>query len=181
MNSCCFTGHRHISPQEGVALKIDLDVTLRSLIAKGVDTFYCGGALGFDTLAAQSVLQLKNTFPFIKLCFILPCKSQTAFWSDAQRQVYSYLLSHADEVQCLYDEYHKSCMYERNRELVKSADVCVCYLKEKNSGTAFTVALAAKRNLKIIPLGLNDDEKAAFESRFLSPQILLEDFEFDIS
>jgi len=180
MNSCCFTGHRHIPPEAVVALKIDLDVALRSLIAKGVYNFYCGGALGFDTLAAQAVLQLKKTSPFLQLHFILPCKSQTDFWSDADRQVYSYLLSHADSVQCLYEEYNKNCMYERNRELVKSADVCVCYLKERSGGTAFTLALAAKRNLKIIPLGLNEEEKALFESSFLSPQVLLEDFEFDI-
>lgn len=180
MKSCCFTGHRHIPPEALVALKIESDVTLRRLIAKGVQEFYCGGALGFDTLAAQSVLQLKKTFPFVRLHFILPCKSQTQYWSDADRQVYSYLLSHADSVQCLYEEYRKNCMYERNRELVKCADVCVCYLKEENSGTAFTVALAAKRNLKVIPLGLSEAEQQAFESTFLSPQILLEDFEFDI-
>lgn len=162
-------------------LKIDLEVTLRTLIAKGVSQFYCGGALGFDTLAAETVLRLKRTYPYIKLNFILPCKSQTEFWSDADRQKYSFLLSHADDVQCLYDDYNKNCMYERNKELIKSADLCVCYLKEAKSGTAFTVALAAKMHRPVIPLGLEEAEKEAFATTFLSAQLDLESLEFDLS
>lgn len=179
--SCCFTGHRHIPADMLVDLKIDLDVTLRTLIAKGVDAFYCGGARGFDLLAAEAVIHLKKIYPHIKLFFILPCKSQTEFWSDTDRQKYSFVLAGADDVQCLHDAYTKKCMYERNKELVKSADVCVCYLKEKKSGTAFTVALAAKKHLKIIPLGLTEKDLKLFEHTFLNPQLDLESLEFDIS
>ena len=178
MKSCCFTGHRHIPAEDALSAKIELDVTIRRLIRAGVCHFYCGGARGFDTLAAEAVIHLKNTFPFIKLYLILPCKSQTEFWSERDKQRYSFILSHADDVQCLYETYHKRCMYERNKALVTSADVCVCYLKEPQSGTAFTVALAAKRKLKIIPLCLTEAESAAFEAAFLSPQLDLESFEF---
>ena len=178
MKSCCFTGHRHVPQEDTVGLKIELDVTLRRLISRGVSDFYCGGARGFDMMAAETVIHLKKTYPFIRLYFILPCKSQTAFWTERDKQRYSFVLSHADDVQCLYEEYNKKCMYERNKELVKSADVCVCYLTEPKSGTAFTVALAAKRNLKMIPLGLTEEQQEQFEKTFLSPQLDLESFEF---
>ena len=35
------------------------------------------GTLGFDTLAAQCVLSLKNQHPHIKLILVLPCITQT--------------------------------------------------------------------------------------------------------
>lgn len=179
MKNCCFSGHRSIPPDELVNLKIELSVTLRTLIAKGVHDFYCGGARGFDLLAAEQVIYLKKTFPFLRLFFILPCKSQTEFWGDEDKQRYSFVLSHADDVQCLYENYNKRCMYERNKELVKAADVCVCYLKEEKSGTAFTVALAAKRHCLVLPLGLNEEERRHFEQRFLSSQIDLLSLEFE--
>ncbi|MBR2589622.1 MAG: DUF1273 family protein [Clostridia bacterium] len=181
IRSCCFTGHRHVPADMLVDIKIDLDVTVRRLIAKGVDAFYCGGARGFDLLAAETVIRLKKTYSHIKLFFILPCKSQTAFWSESDRQRYSFVLSHADDVQCLQEQYTQNCMYERNKELIKSADVCVCYLKEQRSGTAFTVALAAKKHIPVIPLGLNEEERRHFENTFLSAQLNLEDLEFNMS
>ena len=177
---CCFSGHRNVPQKELVSLKIELDRTIRTLAAKGVHDYYCGAARGFDMLAAEAVLHLKQGFPDLRLFLILPCKSQTAFWSDSDKQRYSYILSHADDVQCLYENYNRNCMYERNKELIKAATICVCYLKEEKSGTAFTVALAAKHHLTVLPLGLSEEEKAHFEERFLGTQLPLENLEFGI-
>lgn len=153
MKNCCFTGHRHIPAAEQALLRMELDVCVRTLIAEGVQGFYCGGALGFDTIAAQTVLRLKQHFPWIRLYLILPCKAQTDFWTEQDRQQYSFILSHADDIQCLHEQYTPGCMHERNRELVKSADTCVYYCKKEKGGTAYTVAFAAKNNLRLIPLG----------------------------
>ena len=45
--SCCFTGHRYISPEEMKHPQAVLIKTLTDLIRQGVHTFYAGGALGF--------------------------------------------------------------------------------------------------------------------------------------
>ena len=37
----------------------------------------CGGALGFDTLVAKLIINLKIKYPYIKLVLILPCIEQT--------------------------------------------------------------------------------------------------------
>ena len=174
--SCCFTGHRRVPEEEKLALLIELDETLRSLIAKGVSEFYCGGARGFDTLAGESVLSLKKTYPFLKLHLLLPCKDQARFWSPDEQQAYARLLAAADSVHCLFEEYDKNCMRARNQALVEAAHICVCYLKKESGGTAFTVALAAKKKRILVPLGLNEAETARFEERFLSPQLDLESF-----
>ena len=39
--------------------------------------------MGFDTLAAKTVLDLKKDYPDIKLILVLPCLNQTRGWKDA--------------------------------------------------------------------------------------------------
>ena len=51
------------------------------LIDQGVTYFIAGGALVFDTLAAQTVLDLKKDYAQIKLILAIPCKNQSDKWS----------------------------------------------------------------------------------------------------
>ena len=55
MTSVCFTGHRKIDSSDMYALKSLLDSTICGLVKRGVTDFYCGGALGFDTMCAHAV------------------------------------------------------------------------------------------------------------------------------
>ena len=56
-SSCSFTGHRRIPQDDFLNLQKRLQKIIKQLIKQGITTFYCGGALGFDTLAAQAVLK----------------------------------------------------------------------------------------------------------------------------
>ena len=63
------------------------------LAQKGVDTFLTGGALGFDTLAAQEVLRMRAMgLPSLKLVLALPYMNQEAQWS--QRDAAQSILEH---------------------------------------------------------------------------------------
>ena len=57
---CCFTGHRIIKKNIIPLIKQNIAIEIRKLITQGVTYFIVGGALGFDTLAAQTVLDLKK-------------------------------------------------------------------------------------------------------------------------
>lgn len=57
--TCCFSGHRIISNNDYDKVYNDTKKAVISLIEKGV-IYY--GALGFDTLAAQVVLDLKKEY-----------------------------------------------------------------------------------------------------------------------
>ena len=46
------------------------------LIKNGYSYFGAGGALGFDTIATQTVLHLKERYPHTKLILVLPCIDQ---------------------------------------------------------------------------------------------------------
>ena len=63
-NACCFTGHREIPPEDREPLRAALLSEIQRLYAeKGVTEFYTGGARGFDTMAAEAVLKIREALP----------------------------------------------------------------------------------------------------------------------
>ena len=65
--TCCFTGHRKLPSIWGRwKLAAKLEKAIVEQINNGIRFFGAGGALGFDTLAAQTVLKLKKKYPDIK-------------------------------------------------------------------------------------------------------------------
>ena len=152
-HTVCFTGHRKIPPGQADTLARQLRSTLMRLIEDGYIYFGAGGALGFDTLAAKAVLDLRAEHPQIKLILVLPCLSQTRGWSARDIEIYDDIKSKADKVVYTSQEYTRGCMHKRNRHLVDNSSVCICYLTESTGGTAYTVDYAKTKNLTVINLG----------------------------
>ena len=146
----CFTGHRKIPPKRMTSLARRLKTEIIELIDKGYLFFETGGALGFDTLAAQTVLDLKVDYPQIKLILVLPCLSQADSWDSEDKDTYEYIKDNADKVIYTSREYTRGCMHKRNRYLVDNSSACICYLTEKTGGTAYTVEYANSKGLFVI-------------------------------
>lgn len=157
--TACFTGHRLISDEQYDTVSKRLMDTIIGLINKGYRFFGSGGALGFDTMAAQTVLMLKQQYPHIYLILVLPCLSQTYGWSEYDRVVHGYIKEHADKVVYTEQEYSKGCMHKRNRHLVDHSSVCICYLSKTTGGTAYTVNYALKQGLDIINIAQNRESR----------------------
>lgn len=152
--TCCFTGHRIILPRTIPVLSAQLETTVRSLIGSGIIYFRAGGALGFDTLAAETVLRLRDEFPQIKLNLMLPCHDQTSDWGKKDIARYEDILKRADEYVYAFDgNYLPGCMLERDRLLVDGSSICVAYCRRPMGGSAYTVRYARKQGLKLIMLG----------------------------
>ena len=149
----CFSGHRKL-PQNCEELREKLKTEIIRLIERGVVFFGAGGAWGFDMLAEEAVLELKEDYPHIRLILVLPCppEQQTLKWSSEQRQRYYDILNKADRIRILSPRYTDGCMSARNRHLVDSSAYLVCYLRENRGGTAYTVGYAERRGLRIIRL-----------------------------
>lgn len=146
----CFTGHRTIPMLKKWKIEKKLIETLEALIDNGYCYFGAGGALGFDTIAAQTVLGLKKKHPEIKLILVLPCKNQTRGWEEKDVSVYESIIEQADKVVYTQEHYDRGCMFKRNRHLVDNSSVCVAYLTEEKGGTAYTVNYANQKGVKVI-------------------------------
>ncbi|MCL2509156.1 MAG: DUF1273 domain-containing protein [Oscillospiraceae bacterium] len=148
--TCCFTGHRSIPASEIESVKRKLETNIILLLEQGVTDFICGGAVGFDTLAALSVLKMKENNPGIRLILFLPCKDQTKFWKESDKKIYGAIREKADRTVYLSETYAHGCMQKRNKAMVENSRVCLCYCKRPNSGTGFTVRYAEKVGLRIV-------------------------------
>lgn len=150
--TCCFTGYRNIPISQISILKGKLKTTIIECVEKGYCYFEAGEALGFDTLAAQTVLKLKETYPQIRLVLVLPCLSQTRGWKAADIEEYERIKGLVDKVVYTSQEYTRGCMFKRNRHLVDYSSLCIAYLTKDEGGTAYTVRYAAQKGIAVINL-----------------------------
>ena len=128
--TACFTGHRDIPEFEKMIVKKRLKKEIEKLIEKGVIYFGNGGAVGFDSISALTVIELRERYPQIKLIMVLPCKEQDRKWSEKDKATYAYILENADKITYTSEHYYKGCMHVRNRRLVDFSKYCIAYLKK---------------------------------------------------
>ena len=152
--TCCFTGHRDVPAYMRPALARELEEAVRGMAARGKTRFAAGGAVGFDTMAAETVLRLRREVG-LELVLILPCADQARRFSPSQAAVYSRIKAAADEVVILHESYLPGCMQERNRALVDSSSACIAFCRRATGGTAYTLPYARSRGLEIYLLGGN--------------------------
>ena len=143
--SCCFTGHRKIDSDEYTMIVEKLELKIIELIENGIIYFRCGGALGFDTLVAKLIINLKIKYPYIKLVLILPCIEQTKWWKEEDKEIYKYIIDNSDEVLYTSKNYFRGCMFKRNRMLVDESRFCICYLTKIMVELFYTVNYAKKK------------------------------------
>ena len=123
---------------------------LRLCREEGITVFLSGGALGFDTLAAETVLDVAREVPGVSLVVVRPCADQTRGWSSRDTARYDSILARASEVVTLAPAYRPGCMQARNRYLVDHSSIVLCYLTESTGGTAYTVKYAVSRGLPVV-------------------------------
>lgn len=152
MRGCSFTGHRQIEYAHKPAIADLVARAISYAYGEGCRDFYIGGAVGFDTVAAQQVLLFRMSHPDVTLNLVLPCRDQTAKWNDRQREMYDYLLSQADTVEYISDEYTRYCMSMRNRRLVELADILIAYVGHDRSGSSQTKRMAESAGKRVYNL-----------------------------
>ncbi len=149
---CCFTGHRNIPKEIEEELFCELYSTIDTLSCEGYTIFRAGGAVGFDRMAADAVLALRQKNPQIKLHIYVPCIDQNKFFSEDENEYYMAQIKAADKIFCISKSYRKGCMLERNRAMVNGADACVAYVRRESGGSAYTVKYAKEQNCRVISL-----------------------------
>ena len=152
--TACFTGHRQLKePYEVLFLKTRREV--EGLIQRGYIYFAAGGARGFDALAADVVLKLKEKYPYIYLILVLPFFNQYVKekgWSREEIERYERHKKYASQVVYTQEAYSSGCYYKRDRCLVDISSVCIAYQYKNTGGTAYTANYALKQGAEVIRL-----------------------------
>ena len=154
ITTVCFTGHREIPGNVLPAVHELLSEFLASLYARGARVFKAGGAVGFDTAAAQAVIDLKAATGDrdIKLWLCLPARDQADHFSEYDRLIYNMILNMADEVTYVSGKSNTESYLARDRKLVEGSDVCVAYCTKQKGGTYYTCRQALSEGLEFINL-----------------------------
>ena len=121
------------------------------IIEYDVRDFISGGALGFDTVAAEAVIEMKKKYPHIRLLLYLPCYGQSKRWGYKQKFRYNMLKANADDILYVTEsEYTENCMLLRNLRMIKDAFFCIAFCIMQNSGTGLTLKNAGEVGAHII-------------------------------
>lgn len=164
MKGCCFTGYRpEKSPfpydrenAEYIAFENSLLNAIAGAISDGFDTFYCGGAMGFDTLAAELLLLMRRDGN-IRVILVKPFPAQSNGFPEEWRARYDSVQASVDEVICLSDGYYPACYSERNRYMVDRSERVIAFYDGKTGGTRNTVNYAKQHGKEIINLTVDKE------------------------
>jgi len=157
---CCFTGHRpenmglataNENSPEYLRLKDAIRREIRAKIDAGVSTFITGCARGADIICGEIVLEIKKSFPQVKLVCVLPFYGQEAKWSQRWKDRHANLLSHANAIVYVCDSYSRESFLQRDRYMVEhSTDMIAVFNGADTGGTAYTIKQALKKSLSCV-------------------------------
>ena len=156
--TCFFAGHRDIPREQYPEVQRRIEQATERLIAQGITYFGVGGAVGFDTLAALTVLKLRPKYPGVRLVLILPCKDHDFSWPGEDRELFQQIAAKADKVVYTAEKYYNGCMYKRNRHMAEQSGWCITYLDRPTGGTAYAVSYAQSVGVRIINLATMEAE-----------------------
>lgn len=158
--TCCFSGYRAEKmpfpandPRAG-ALMEALNRAIADAAAQGYTAFLSGMSTGFDLWAAEAVLRVRKQLP-IQLCCAIPFDQQADRYPPAWKRSFNRCLLAADRVFSLSRHYYAGCYAARNRFMVESSALLICYFDGQPGGTAQTVRMARQRGLELVNLADN--------------------------
>ncbi|MDD6478506.1 MAG: SLOG family protein [Oscillospiraceae bacterium] len=161
--SCCFTGYRpqkfpfalERSSKDYIRFENKLVDAIFSLPKENCYRFYTGGAMGFDIIAAEIVLMLRDAprvNTAIELYCVVPFIKQADNFDEEWRQRYENVLNKADKVILISDNYYPGCYQKRNEFMVDNSDFVVTWYDGAAGGTRNTLNYATKKQKRIINL-----------------------------
>lgn len=158
--TCAFTGYKPSKMPWGydetdalcVEFRFRLREALEYLIGQGYTDFMSGGALGFDQMAAEMVLSLREKYPWVRLIMVIPFDGQADKWSQEQRERWLEVIEASDRVIHISYSYNKGVFFQRNHYMVENADLLLAAFDGQPGGTAGTVAYTKRHGVRVVRL-----------------------------
>ena len=145
--TCALTGHRELPADFD---KYALYDALEKQIVNGCDTFLCGMAEGFDLLALECLISLRQKYRIFTEACIPFAGRERLFTSAKEKALYFDLLNACDRQTVVSDKYFKGVFLVRDRYMVDNCDEVFAYCKKESGGTFYTVSYAKSKNIPVI-------------------------------
>ncbi len=160
--SCTITGHKpqrlkfKYNEQAPLCQKIKVALTkqIKKLYQKGVKVFYIGCAVGVDTWAAETIIELKQQTDFsdMKLFCAIPFPEQSDTFTASQKKRYQNILDYCNNKEVI-NRHHSPVAYKRlNYYMIDNTQYLLAvYDQDRNerNGLGQTVNYAIKKGLQI--------------------------------
>ena len=148
--TACFTGHRELPQNKVKSIEVMTEATIQQLYDKSVRFFGVGGALGYDTLAADVLFRLRASYMSdIKIILVYPFDGFTDRWKPEQQARHKARLPFYDKVVCVSDKPSREAYLARDRHLVDGSTYCVAYQTKGVGGTAYTTRYAQEHGVEV--------------------------------
>lgn len=164
---CCFTGYRpskmpfslERENEEYKAFENALIEQLLELAKQGCTEFYSGMAMGFDIIAAETVLFLKEVCKKeVRLVCVLPFLAQSSTFNPEWKKRYDKIIEKCDKKIVLSGEYMPYCYQQRNEYMVDNCDCVLTWYDGKPGGTRNTLNYAKKKQRYIFNINKGKDD-----------------------
>ncbi|MCI9272981.1 MAG: DUF1273 domain-containing protein [Clostridiales bacterium] len=160
-HTACFSGYREEKfpfplrdgNQPFDRLKRDLTAAILEAVDQGYGDFYTGACYGFDILAGEAVLAVRDKLSQpIHLLAAIPFENQAQLWSEHWRDRYYSMLERSDRVITLQPRYTRGCFQKRNQYMIDRSNLLICYHNGTGGGTDSTVRSAERQGRYVINL-----------------------------
>lgn len=146
--TCCCIGPAQLYASEIPELNLWLGQTIEQLRKKhGVKYFGVGGNRGFEMMAANTILSLRQRYPDIRLILVLPCPEYASKWREDDRRSISGIISQASKIVYASKSYTPTCMAMRDKRLIDYSGTLITH---SDKSTATAVAYAKKMDVEVI-------------------------------
>lgn len=150
LHRCCFTGHRPQKMQISESkLKLLIEEAIVDAIQQGYITFISGMAIGYDIIAAETVLMLRTQYPHIHLICALPHPDFETRWRKEWQCRYHRILSQADLIKVVSPCYSLASYQCRNEWMVSKSSLVIAAYNGTAGGTRNTIAFAKMNHVPV--------------------------------
>lgn len=141
MSVCTFFGHRECYGLDAALLRS----TIEDLIEQGVTEFLVGNHGQFDGMVHSCLQSLQKQYPNIRYSVVLAyLPTEKRAFGDLSDTMYPEGIEAAPR---------KFAIDWRNRFLIDSADICLCYVNHTWGGAYKFAQMAKRRGLTVVNLG----------------------------
>lgn len=118
-------------------IKKALKNRLLPLIESGLEWVIISGQPGVETWAAETVIELQESYPDLKYAVITPFLEQEKNWNETKKDAYQFIVSNADFTTALTKRPYEAPwqFIERDKFLLRNSDALLIVYDEENEGS----------------------------------------------